>query len=177
MSVTWLRIRSFSQKWRKLLQVAISQSPNSLKSQIVTGLGEWKEGESLENLDSPLFSHFRRRFQTRAPDTPSDDIIDRLHASLRAVKTQDDAIPIVFEALSARMAAQLGIPVDRIEPSSLLSEFGVDSHAAVELRNWISKVMESSVSILEILASTSVLQLAGQIAGRSRLVNVNGAVV
>lgn len=160
-----------------LVQVAIAQASSPGKSQIVTGLGEWKEGESLGNFDAALFSHFRRRFQTRASGASSDDSVDQLHGSLRTVKTQEDAIPIVFEALSVKMASQLGIPVDRVDPSSPLSEFGVDSHVAVELRNWISKVMESSVSILEILASTSVLQLAGQIASRSRLVDVDSAAV
>lgn len=160
-----------------LVQVAITQHATPDKPQIITGLGEWKEGESLGNFDAPVFSHFRRRFQTRAQGTQSGDSIDQIHGSLRAVKTQEDSIPIVFDALSAKMAAQLGIPVDRVDPSSPLSEFGIDSHVAVELRNWISKMMESSVSILEILASTSVLQLAGHIASRSRLVPAHGGAV
>lgn len=160
-----------------LVQVAIAQPRMPGQSQIITGLGEWKEGESLGNFDDPLFSHFRRRFRTRAQGAQSDDRIDQLHRSLDAVKTQEDAIPIVFEALSGKIATQLGISIDRVDPSSPLSEFGVDSHVAVELRDWISKVMESSVSILEILASTSMLQLAGQIAGRSRLVHVDSGVI
>lgn len=160
-----------------LVRVAIEQPPAANTSQIITGLGEWKEGESLGNFDAALFSHFRRRFKTRAQDIQSDDSIGQLHGSLRAAKTQEDAVPVVFEALSAKLASQLGISVDRVDPSSPLSEFGVDSHVAVELRNWISKVMESSVSILEILASTSVMQLAGQVAGRSRLVHAGNSEV
>lgn len=60
--------------------------------------------------------------------------------------------------------------MDRIDPANPLSEFGVDSHVAVELRVWINKMMESAVSILEILASDSVLQLAGHIVSRSMLI-------
>lgn len=160
-----------------LVQVAIAQPRIPGQSQIITGLGEWKEGESLGNFDAPLFSHFRRRFRTRARGTQSGDSIDQLRDSLGAVKTQEDAIPIVFEALSGKIAAQLGISVDRVDLSSPLSDFGVDSHVAVELRNWISKVMQSSVSILEILASTSMLQLASQIADRSRLVHIDDGAI
>jgi acyl carrier protein len=92
---------------------------------------------------------------------------------LRACKTKEEAIPIVFDAVSGKIAAQLDISVDRVDPSSPLSEFGADSHVAVELRNWISKTLDSAMSILEILASDSVLHLAGQIAGRSQLVSVD----
>lgn len=156
-----------------LVQVAILQSPSSGNSQIITGLGEWKADESLVNFDEALFSHFRRRFQVSEQTGQSDDTIALLHESLRASKTLDEAIPLVFDALGAKIAAQFGFSIDRIDSSSPLSEFGVDSHVAVELRNWISKVFESSVSILEILASGSVLQLAAQIASRSRLVVVS----
>jgi acyl carrier protein len=83
---------------------------------------------------------------------------------------------VVFEALSGKIASQLNIPLDRIGPESPLSEFGIDSTNAVELRNWISKTMESMVPILEILASGSVVQLAGQITSRSQLLNVDDEV-
>lgn len=158
-----------------LVRVAIMQSPSSGNSQIVTGLGEWKAGESLANFDEALFSHFRRRFQVPEQSDQSDDTIAMLKESLRASKTLDEAIPLVFEALRAKIAALFAFSVNRIDSSSPLSDFGVDSHVAVELRNWISKVLESSVSILEILASGSVLQLAAQIASRSRLVAVDHA--
>jgi acyl carrier protein len=80
---------------------------------------------------------------------------------------------VFFEALDEKIALQLSIPAGRISPGSALSEFGIDSTDAVELRNWISKTMESTVPILEILASVSMLQLAGQIVSRSQLLRVN----
>lgn len=43
---------------------------------------------------------------------------------------------------------------------------------AVELRNWIAKTMESTVPILDILASSTLLDLAGKIASKSRVVHV-----
>jgi acyl carrier protein len=156
----------------ELVKFAIAQQSGGM-AQIVTGLGEWKEGESLGNFDAPLFSHFRRRFQRGEEDGQSDDAVQTLRDMLRACKTKEEAVPIVFDAVSGKIAAQLDISVDRVDPSSPLSEFGADSHVAVELRNWISKTLDSSMSILEILASESVLHLAGQIAGRSKLVSVD----
>lgn len=156
----------------RLVEFAISQ-PSDGMSQIVTGLGEWKEGESLGNFDAPLFAHFRRRFQGGEEDGRLDDAVDTLKEMLRACKSEEEAVPICLDAVSRKIAAQLDISVDRVDPSSPLSDFGADSHVAVELRNWISRTLESSVSILEILASESVLHLAGQIAGRSQLVSVD----
>lgn len=155
-----------------LVRVAIMQSPTADRAQIVTGLGEWKDGESLGNFDDPLFSHFRRRFLSLGQGGQSGDATAVLQEALRTSKTLDDAIAVVFEALRVKVSEQFSVAVDRVEPSSPLSDFGLDSHVAVDLRNWISKVMDSSVSILDILASTSVFQLAGQIASRCRLVDV-----
>jgi len=160
-----------------LVQIAIEQplSVRSNKSQIITGLGVWIEGQSLGNFDAPLFAHFRRRFRSEGvADGEADNTAQVVRDALRASKSQNEAIPIIFEFLSARIASQLGISVERIDPASPLSEFGVDSHVAVELRDWINKMMESTVSILEILASDSVLQLAGHIASRSMLIETRG---
>lgn len=164
-----------------LVQVAIEQqlkhqTVGTGGSQIITGLGEWKEGHSLGNFEAPLFAHFRRRYRSdgAAGATEDEDAVQMVRDALRVSKTQDDAISIIFEALSARIASQLGISVERIDPASPLSEFGVDSHVAVELRNWINKTMDSAVSILEILATDSVLHLASHIASRSQLIEIRG---
>lgn len=164
-----------------LVQVAIEQQRKNQtvspgRSQIITGLGEWKEGQSLGNFEAPLFAHFRRRFRSYgATGIKKDgDAVQMVRDALRVSKTHDDALSIVFEALSARIVSQLGISVERIDPSSPLSDFGVDSHVAVELRNWINKTMESPVSILEILATDSVLHLASHIVSRSQLIEIRG---
>ncbi|KAJ5684494.1 uncharacterized protein N7477_000839 [Penicillium maclennaniae] len=157
----------------RLVEFAISQPVVGGMSQIVTGLGEWKEGQSLGNFDTPLFSHYRRRYQVGEDGGRENDTDDTLKGMLRACKTKEEAVPIIFDVVSGKIAAQLDISVDRVDPSSPLSEFGADSQMAVELRNWILKTLESTLSILEILASESVLHLARQIAERSQLVCVD----
>jgi acyl carrier protein len=112
-------------------------------------------------------------FQINEPYEEGIDYIDTVRESLRAAETRDEAVLAVFEALSGKIAAQLSIPTDIISPRSPLSEFGIDSTDAVELRNWISKNMESTVPVLEILASGSMIQLAGHIVSRSQLLNRN----
>ncbi|KAH1665525.1 hypothetical protein KXX15_008356 [Aspergillus fumigatus] len=141
-------------------------------SQIITGLGEWREGQSLGNFDAPLFAHFRRQFQQKSEEDQSDVCIGKLHENLRAVNNLEEASGVIYSALSGKIAAHLSVPIESIDASHPITEYGIDSHMAVELRNWIAKTMESTVPILDILASSTLLDLAGKIASKSRVVHV-----
>ncbi|RHZ60784.1 hypothetical protein CDV55_106439 [Aspergillus turcosus] len=141
-------------------------------SQIITGLGEWKEGQSLSNFDAPLFAHFRRRFQQKSGEDQSDEFVGKLRENLRDANNLEEASGLVYGALSGKIAAHLSVPIESIDASHPITEYGIDSHMAVELRNWVSKTMESTVPILDILASSTLLDLAGKIASKSRLVRV-----
>lgn len=157
-----------------LIEAAILQPRDgSGVSQIVTGLGQWKEGESLGNFDAPLFSHFRHRFRMQKGMGIPDNSIGTLREGLKTAKTLDEATGLICEMLIERISAHLTIAGESVNPANAISEYGVDSHVAIELRNWISKTMESTIPILEILASSSLLELAGKIASKSQLVSIN----
>ncbi|OQD87457.1 hypothetical protein PENSOL_c077G02280 [Penicillium solitum] len=147
-----------------LIQVAISQSTSG-EAQLVTGLGKWKEMESLGNFDAPLFAHFRYKFQVHGKSAVLGDSMEGLKAELSAAKTVDQATVVICDAISRKIASHLSIPVENINPSNPVSEYGVDSHVAVELRNWISRSMDCTIPILEILAK-SMLELSYKIAGQ-----------
>lgn len=156
-----------------LIEMAISQP--KIFDHVITGLGEWKgSGKSLANFDGPLFARYRRLYMSSTSGAGDDPTAaaDTLREDLAAAKTLDDATGVIYNALSAKMAAHLDLSLESIDPSSPISEYGVDSHVAVELRNWITEKMESTVPILEILASGSVGELAGKIAGKSKLVKL-----
>ncbi|KAL5355510.1 hypothetical protein BJX96DRAFT_184127 [Aspergillus floccosus] len=156
-----------------LIEVAIThQHSGMVKPQIITGLGEWKEDQSLANLDTPLFSHFRRRYLDESTALQTGSSFASIRSELQAAETFDEATSIVYAVLGKKVAANMSISVDSISPSSPISEYGIDSHFAVELRNWISKNMNSTVPILEILASASLMDLAGKIVGKSDVVHV-----
>ncbi|KAJ5770489.1 uncharacterized protein N7511_002540 [Penicillium nucicola] len=147
-----------------LIQVAISQPP-CRETQIVTGLGQWKEERSLGNFSTPLFSHFRRKFQTHGKATMLSDWGDSFKVELQAARTVEQATLVICEAMRRKIALHLAVPVENIDLSHPVSEYGVDSHVAVELRNWVSRVMECTVSILQIIAS-SILDLSSDIASQ-----------
>ncbi|GES58268.1 polyketide synthase [Aspergillus terreus] len=156
-----------------LIEATIThQDSETVKPQIITGLGEWKEDQSLANFDASLFSHFRWRVLDENTALQTGSSFTSIRSELQAAKTFNEATSIVYAALSKKVAANMSISVDSISPSNPTSEYGIDSHFAVELRNWIAKNVDRTVPILEILASASLLDLAGKIVGKSDVVHV-----
>ena len=136
---------------------------------VVTGLGTWSQDASLGNFELPLFAHFRRQalgLHSNAVQGAGESVRE----SLQACKTMEDATNVVCDALVGRLAARLNIAADSIDLQGTTSEYGVDSLVAVELRNWCSRDMESTMPILELVANQSIYQLSTKIAQRSKLV-------
>lgn len=146
-----------------------------LLSQSVTGLGTWKEGSSLDSLSLPLFAHFRRPTSRDSSHVESAGSASQLPKSLRRAKTIEDASELICTALVEKIASRAGVGVEHINIGNPISDYGIDSLVAVEIRNWISKEMGSTIPILELLANSPLSQLAVKIAQRSRIVQLNDA--
>lgn len=71
----------------------------------------------------------------------------------------------------AKMSALLMIPLEDISSAKSMSEYGVDSLVAVEMRNWLLRELDSTLPILELLANVSLLQLSMKIVKMSKLVD------
>lgn len=157
-----------------LIHFAI-QNPRreGLLSQSVTGLGTWTEGSSLDSLSLPLFSHFRSLTSSSSSEAEGGtSSAGDLKMSLRKAKTIDEASEIICTALVEKIAARAGLGVEHVNVANPISDYGIDSLVAVEIRNWILKDMGSTVPILELLANGPLSGLAMKIAQRSRLVQV-----
>lgn len=63
---------------------------------------------------------------------------------------------IVVEAMKLRLARALGVEADDIDSHRGLSDYGVDSLMAVELRNWIRRSFGASVSVFEMTNGTTI---------------------
>jgi acyl carrier protein len=156
-----------------LIQFAI-QNPRRQGnlSHVITGLGTWDESSSMGALNTPMFSHFRRlaSSSTAADAGPSN----QLRKMLKDAKTLDAAVELICGALVDKIASRSGLPVENVSTAKSMPDYRIDSLVAVELRNWIAKEMDSTVPILELLASEPLTTLASKITKRSRLVTVEG---
>jgi len=142
------------------------------RSQLVTGLGSWDAESSLGHFAAPLFSHFRRMAK-RVPGTSNDggENDSGIRAALSQVTELADAEKIVCSALVGKISALGMVAEDTIRPSRPMSEYGIDSLVAVEMRNWIFREMDYTMAILELMANKPIERLAATIARGTRLVD------
>ncbi|KAM3563885.1 hypothetical protein MY1884_001006 [Beauveria asiatica] len=98
--------------------------------------------------------------------------VENVETELREAASLTEAAEAVEHALKVQVAAAFGIEVDEVDVQRPLPELGVDSLKAVELRNKVSKEMQSDISVFELLSATPLAEVAVIIASRSALVQV-----
>lgn len=88
-------------------------------------------------------------------------------ALFRQAETFEDRARVVVLGLSTKLARAMSITVDDVQPSRQLSDYGVDSLMAVELRNWIAKEFRASVAIFEIMGSSTITAIGSLVVEKS----------
>jgi hypothetical protein len=138
----------------------------------VTGLGTYKLDGSRPGLEYSIFAHFRRMaLKMKQTSRESDGSLAVVRDVLQQTTSVDEAAEAVCTVLMAKISVLLMIPLEDIKASRSMSEYGMDSLVAVEMRNWLFREMDATVPILELLANESLLQLSAKIVKRSKLAN------
>ena len=155
-----------------LVQTAMINSHRSTpRGQIVTGLGTWSEN-SIGAFAAPMFSHFRRMaLLSKLGEEDDSGAKSRVRDALRDVKTIVEASEKICEAVIAKVSSLSMIPVEDISELKPITEYGMDSLVAVEMRNWLFKELDATMTILELLANNPLKSLAMKITKRSRLID------
>jgi acyl carrier protein len=78
-----------------------------------------------------------------------------------------EASDAVKEALARKLATTLSVPPSDIEMGRPLSDYGVDSLVAVELRNWFSKEVHADIAIFDILGGATIANASAMAAAKS----------
>ncbi|KAL4734357.1 hypothetical protein BDV11DRAFT_174852 [Aspergillus similis] len=90
-----------------------------------------------------------------------------LASRLSDAKTRQQAEKLVVEAISSKLADIFMIPVAHVDAAKHLSEYGLDSLSAVELRNMLALQAAADVSIFSIMQSESLAALASEVTRKS----------
>lgn len=69
------------------------------------------------------------------------------------------------------------IPEQEIQLFRPLSDYGIDSLVAVEMRNWVFKEFEAQVTILELLANEPLQSFSKKVCTKSRVFDFDALVV
>ncbi|KAL5041995.1 hypothetical protein BDW71DRAFT_211602 [Aspergillus fruticulosus] len=145
------------------------------QSQILFGLRTpadvLREGKRAPpHLTQPLLSQFSHPPTSPNPESTNlstlESEIDPA-ALFQAASTPQERARIVLRALSVKLARAMSISPDDVEPHKGLSEYGVDSLMAVELRNWIVREFEAPVAVFDILGRGSIGEVVAVVVERS----------
>jgi len=95
-------------------------------------------GPVLQAIEDLLHSQFNKTVGT----TVLDKLSDAPPGEMRK---------LVMQAIIENLAKLLFMPVDEIDATRAVSNYGMDSMIAAELRNWLVKVFETDIPFLELL--------------------------
>lgn len=166
-----------------LLEAAILGMENAtetLPAQFVTGLGQWNPDTSHASFATPLFSHYRqasmfdasRQAGASSFDAAQEGARQRPREQLSAARSFSDARDAVLAGLSGKINALLMLGNDHeVSREHSMSEYGMDSLVAVEMRNWIFREFDVMVPVLELLANVKVEEMARRVVKESRITN------
>ncbi|KAL4994903.1 hypothetical protein BDV10DRAFT_143330 [Aspergillus recurvatus] len=90
-----------------------------------------------------------------------------LASQLSDAKTMQEAENFVVAAISSKLADIFMIPVAHVDTTKHLSEYGLDSLSAVELRNMLALQAAADISIFSIMQSDSLSALASEVTRKS----------
>ncbi|KAK9238572.1 hypothetical protein V1525DRAFT_387470 [Lipomyces kononenkoae] len=136
----------------------------------ITALKPWAAAAGTA-MDPPMFSHFRRAAMRKEARGAEGGLVARVRAVLREVTSLEEATRYVCDTVMEKMAALLMVPVRDISVSRSMTDYGMDSLVAVEMRNWLVREMDATVPILDLLANISLQELSMRIVQRSKVVN------
>ncbi|GAW24602.1 hypothetical protein ANO14919_141930 [Xylariales sp. No.14919] len=89
-------------------------------------------------------------------DGATEDIVADGTTMFRLADTAEARADVVIRVLAARLARASGIAADDIDQGKQLSDYGVDSLMAVELRNWIAKDFGANIAVFDITSGASI---------------------
>ena len=99
-----------------------------------------------------------------------------IESSIKKAFSLTEVQHIISSSIIAQISKVLVVPIVDIDPARPISAYGVDSLAAVELRNWFAKSLDAAVGVIEILSGKSIDALAQEVIERSKLVIVESDV-
>lgn len=122
------------------------------------GLKAWSQSAYLV-FQTPSFPRFRRAALGNLEKThQGGNRINGIRESLKKARWLEKAAQKACENFISKTLSLSVIPVDNIDPSKSISEYGMDSLMAVEMRNWLMREFEVTLLIIELLSIVSLQQ-------------------
>jgi acyl carrier protein len=120
-------------------------------------------------INSPFFTHVQvNELSSQTISTPSVDSQQKKPSAFDiSISSPEDALAYTTAALSKKLSALAYLDAETMDLEKPISDFGLDSLIAIELRNWIKREFKASLQSLEILNELGVKVLAQKILSRA----------
>ncbi|CAH0052187.1 unnamed protein product [Clonostachys solani] len=129
--------------------------------------------EAPSSLQRPLFQGFKvmqeraQRVSTLTGGEAAQKEALTPAMKFHSASSNKDRCEIVVDALKGRIARSLGVEQDDVVAEKTLSDYGVDSLMAVELRNWIRNDFGSAVTVFDIMGGASITAVGELVAAKA----------
>lgn len=150
-----------------LLQAAVQGNLTSCNGHPITGMRIAPTNRPFWSTD-PKFVHLLR---TAEANTSSDCAATAIPWStqFRNAASRSEAESVVCKALVEKIAEVVSMEQEDLDVERSLSHYPLDSLTAIEVRNFITRMFESNLQVLELLASGSIRSLATVIVGKTKV--------
>lgn len=92
--------------------------------------------------------------------------------ALEATRTREEAQEVICNGLVDKISEVLSVEKEELDITRALSHYPLDSLTAIEIRNFITRMFEANLQVLELLASGSIELLAKIICKKSKIVQI-----
>jgi hypothetical protein len=90
-------------------------------------------------------------------------------AAFKAAASRADAETVVCNALVEKIAEVISMEPEELDVTRAISHYPLDSLTAIEVRNFITRMFESNLQVLELLASGSIESLAKVVCTKTKI--------
>ncbi|KAI1464024.1 uncharacterized protein F4812DRAFT_453148 [Daldinia caldariorum] len=118
-----------------------------------------------EGLYIPRGSNGRHAAAAVATSRPSTDLDPSM--LFKQASSSQERSAVVVSALKNKLARALGVEIEEVDARKGLSDYGVDSLMAVELRNWIRRDFGATVAVFEIMSGVPIAGIGELIATKA----------
>jgi hypothetical protein len=149
-----------------LIRAAIDGKLTSCNDHPITGMRITPTMQPFWTRDAKFV--YLRRAAEAASSTPTTTTIS-WNAAYKAALSQPEAEEIVCCALVEKIAQVISMEPEELDISRPISCYPLDSLTAIEVRNFITRMFEANLQVLELLASGSIRNLATIVCVKSKI--------
>lgn len=150
-----------------LIQAAIEGNLESCNGHPITGMRITPNMQPFWSHDAKFASLLRAAEAASSSSSTAKKVT--WSSAFKAASSRSEAEQVVCSALVEKIAEVISMEPEELDTSRALSHYPLDSLTAIEVRNFITRMFESSLQVLELLASGSIELLAKVVCAKSKV--------